>query len=289
MARTKAEIRAFLDAQVGSIPQHPAPYTDLSGQCVTGVKVLMDFLGVPNPYQARGNAKDVDDTLLRQGIAREGKGWLTIVVNRQMGNIGGVVYGHIWIDLQNEANYESNGARALRFTKNTRPISQGQQFVNLDNYVKGEDMAEKINKDTSRIIRHGILGRNGLKGRAYGLDGSDQPDGAEPWVGGELTNQFIQDVFGSPEGRQWRDSQDSNSVIGINKQLERLPAAETEALTARTQVGELTKVIEIKDGEIKRVTDENTKLKAQLGDPDLTIKQAIRVLVQTIKDALSGK
>jgi len=153
MARTKAEIRAFLDAQVGSIPQHPVPYQDLSGQCVTLIKVLMDFLGVPNPYQARGNAKDVDDTLLRQGIADNGSGWLTIVVNKDMGFIDGVHYGHIWVDLQNEANYESNGRQALHVTKNTRPITQGQQFVNLDKYVtEGYKMNRQQAEDLARRI-----------------------------------------------------------------------------------------------------------------------------------------
>lgn len=291
MARTKAEIRAFLDNLVGSVPQHPAPYNtganNLSGQCVTLIKVLMDFLGVPNPYAARGNAKDVDDTLLRQGIARNGRGWLTIVVNRDMGYIDGVHYGHIWIDLLNEANYESNGAKALTTTKNTRPISQGQQFVNLDNYVMEEDMAEKIDLNTSRILTHGVLGRNGIRGRDYSLDGN--ADGFDPWIGGELTNEFIQNIFLSPEARQWRDSNDPASINDTNTKLDRLPAAEAELRSAKTQVDALGKVVGIKDGEIGRLTDENTKLKAQLGDADLTVKQAIRVLWKTITDAISGK
>lgn len=153
MARTKAEIIAFLDTLVGRIPQHPAPFEDLSGQCVTGVKVLMDFIGVPNPYQARGNAKDAGDTLLRQGIAEEGLGWLNIVVNRTMGNIGGTVYGHIWIQIKDGPNYESNGARALYMTKNTRPLSQGQQFINLDKYVTEENtMTDKQAADMAQAI-----------------------------------------------------------------------------------------------------------------------------------------
>lgn len=139
MARTKAEVRAFLDSKVGTIVPHPG-YPDLRGQCVTLTKALMEFLGVPNPYAARGNAKDAGDTYIRQGLGTEGKGWLTIVVNRDMGYIGGVHYGHIWIDLQGEANYESNGARALYTTKNTRPFSQGQQFINFDKWIGDDDM-----------------------------------------------------------------------------------------------------------------------------------------------------
>lgn len=152
MARTKAEVRAFLDSKVGSIVPHPG-YPDLNGQCVTLTKALMEFLGVPNPYKARGNARDAGDTMLREGIAKNGKGWLTVVVNRDMGLIGGVRYGHIWVDLQGEANYESNGARALYTTKNTRPLSQGQQFINLDQWISEGD--EMITKDDIGLLRIG--------------------------------------------------------------------------------------------------------------------------------------
>lgn len=159
MSRTKAEVRAFLDDMVDTIPLHPAPYNtgknNLSGQCVTEIKAILEFLGVPNPYAARGNAKDVGDTLLRQGIAQEGRGWLTIVINRDMGLIDGIRYGHIWADLLNEANYETNGAKALTTTKNTRPISQGQQFVNLDNYIKENGMSyNKSPIDPKLVVEH---------------------------------------------------------------------------------------------------------------------------------------
>jgi len=138
MARTKAEVRQYLERAIGqSIDANCGEY---QGQCVSLIKGLMSFLGVPNPYAARGNARDCGDTLLRQGIANNGSGWLTIVVNRDMGLIDGVRYGHIWVDLANEANYEQNGRQALRTTKNTRPIQQGQQFINLDKWISGEDM-----------------------------------------------------------------------------------------------------------------------------------------------------
>lgn len=196
MARTKAEIRAFLNAQVGSIPQHPAPYNtganNLSGQCVTLIKVLMDFLGVPNPYAARGNAKDVGDTLLRQGIARGGSGWLNVVVNRDMGYIGGVRYGHIWIDLANEANFESNGNRALHTTKNTRPIQQGQQIINLDNYIKEENPVAIIQNADNWWWRLNKLHLQVL-GRPWG-------NRAElAWWAGKDTLTFIEQISDSKE------------------------------------------------------------------------------------------
>lgn len=141
MARTKQEVRDFLNSQVGqSVNAKSGIYR---GQCVSLIKALLEFLGVPEPYKGRGNAITVNDYLLNEGVAKDGRGWLTVVVNRSMGRIfeNGVWnnYGHIWIDLQDEANYEQNGARALFTTKNTRPYSQGQQFVNLDKYIKDND------------------------------------------------------------------------------------------------------------------------------------------------------
>lgn len=135
--RTKQEVRDFLNGLVGQ--RVNAKSGIYSGQCVSLIKALLEFFDMPNPYAGRGNAISVNDTLLREGLATNGKGWLTIVVNRDMGRIfeNGVWnnYGHIWIDLQNEANFEQNGARALLTTKNTRPIQQGQQFVNLDKWI----------------------------------------------------------------------------------------------------------------------------------------------------------
>lgn len=157
MARTKAEVRAFLDSLVGTIVVNKGN-SDYNGQCVTLTKALLEFLGVPNPYAARGDAINAGDTYIRQGIGVPGRGWLTVVVNRDMGYINGVHYGHIWVDLLNESNYESNGARALYTTKNTRPISQGQQFINLDQWI-GEDMENKVDRGGLETIWRGFLDR----------------------------------------------------------------------------------------------------------------------------------
>lgn len=139
MSKTKAQIREFLDGKVGKkVPD--LNNRRLDGQCVAFVKSLLDFLGAPNPYKPRGNAKDVGDSYLREGIAQNGKGWLQVCVNRSMG--GG--YGHVWIDLSGETNYEQNGARALHVTKGTRPISQAVQIVNLDKYVAKEAQSSTL-------------------------------------------------------------------------------------------------------------------------------------------------
>lgn len=175
MARTKQEVRDFLNSQVGQ--RVNAKSGIYSGQCVSLIKALLEFLGAPNPYAGRGNAITVDDQLLREGIAQNGIGWLTIVVNRSMGRIfeNGVWnnYGHIWVDLQNEANFEQNGARALYTTKNTRPIQQGQQFVNLDKYITGDEEIMDNPQDI-RNIGNAIWGRpvdemtvNNLKGKSW--------------------------------------------------------------------------------------------------------------------------
>lgn len=234
--RTRAEVRAFLDSQVGKIPQHPAPYQDLSGQCVTGVKVLLDFLGVPNPYAARGNAKDAGDTLLRQGLAKPGPGWLTIVVNRQMGNIGGVTYGHIWIDLQGEANYESNGARALYMTKNTRPYNQGQQYINLDQWI-GEDEVKigsgdnwywRFNRFHHQLVRNGDLPREVFNG----IIGLDAWKVLESWSDHPEANQLIkwQEIGERADKDKW-----DQQIYGLQ---DKLNIANANLLKAQQQLGE---------------------------------------------------
>lgn len=153
MTKTEAQIVAFLNSIVGdSVNAKCGKY---QGQCVSEIKAVLEFLGVPNPYAARGNATDCADTLLRQNIAENGKGWLTVVVNHDMGYIDGVHYGHIWIDVKGVANYEQNGARALHVTKNTRPISQGQQFVNLDKWIQKEDIVKPTRQQViDRFNKH---------------------------------------------------------------------------------------------------------------------------------------
>lgn len=155
MARTKQEVQNWLNAQVGKkVKDKSASYLD--GQCVALVKALLEYLGAPNPYAARGNAKDAGDSYLREGIARNGDGWLRVCVNRSMG--GG--YGHIWIDLKGVANYEQNGVRALHTTKNTRSFAQRHQLINLDRYIKA-DAPKKSNVTLAREVIAGKWG-NGV-------------------------------------------------------------------------------------------------------------------------------
>lgn len=146
--RTKQEVRDFLNTLIGLSVN--AKTGKLQGQCVSLIKALMEFLGVSDPYAARGDAKDAGNRYLKDGIAKDGSGWLTIIINPNMG--GG--YGHIWADLKDEANFEQNGAIALHTTKNTRPWNQGEQFINFDQWIQ-EDI--KVIPDTDAYYkRYGV-------------------------------------------------------------------------------------------------------------------------------------
>lgn len=260
MARTKAEIRTFLDSKVGTIVVHPG-YPDLNGQCVTLTKALMEFLGVPNPYAARGDAINAGDTYIRQGLGTEGKGWLTIVVNRDMGYIGGVHYGHIWIDLQGEANYESNGARALYTTKNTRPFSQGQQFINFDKWIKEDDM---ITKDSTNFLR---IGHSEVAGWDFESTHSGKNDALfhSAWDGKD-EEEFL--------SAQW--------LAGGNFRAQRIEAM-SRYPDAKKQVVTLTAAVAQKDQTIADQQKEIESLKAQVGDNSKweTLKALLRELLGT--------
>lgn len=213
MARTKAEVRAWLNSQVGKKVNAKAGI--YNGQCVSLIKALLEFLGAPNPYAARGNAKDVGDTLLRQNIAEKGDGWLRVVINRSMGNIGGVTYGHIWVDLKNETNYEQNGARALYTTKGTRPYSQRQQVVNLDKYIKAETKkpAKKSSTEVAKDIVNGKGGWGNNPTRAKKLKAA----GYNPTVVQGLINKIIADKKKKPSTKKYYTVKKGDTMTGIAK------------------------------------------------------------------------
>ena len=229
MARTKAEVRAFLDSKVGTVvPTKPS--SNLNGQCVTLIKALMEFLGVPNPYAARGHAKDAGNNYVAQDIGESGSGWLNICVNPSMG--GG--YGHIWVDLAGEANYESNGAVALRTTKNTRPISQTRQFVTFDKWIKsdapasgGSNMPVKTTLDTAKILTEGILVRDGNVVHS----GQTDADLKAGHVGVDLTNEYIYGLFTSAESNAGRHLKATQAAFynKYNKLVGELEARPTKA------------------------------------------------------------
>lgn len=288
MARTKAEIRAFLDSKVGHTCVDQSN-SNLNGQCVCLIKNLLDFLGTPSPYAARGNAKDAGDNYIAQGLATSGRGWLTVCVNRTMGYIGGTYYGHIWVDLLNEANYESNGARALVTTKNTRPIAQAQQFINFDKWVIPESSGQMIiqNADnwygrcnkTHVLIRGRELGRevfNSFVGKeflAFVEACSDDPeaDAVQGWQ--ELGKLATND--------NWRQQiYDLQAALKGKVSAEDLAAAKKQAVELQAQVDAATKKAEA--AEQKAAALETEKIEAaKTGD-------LFKLWIGSILNALKG-
>ncbi|MFC8008922.1 hypothetical protein [Streptomyces cinereoruber] len=119
-----------------------------------------------------------------------------------------------------------------------REFGGGMKYVGWSKDISGvkvveeEDMAEKATLSTMRILTAGIWGHNGLAGRQNALSGSED---AHLDVGMELTNDNIEKLFYSGQAKQWRDSQDQDSLFGINKSLAELKQlrAEVEELRKR--------------------------------------------------------
>lgn len=129
----------------------------------------------------------------------------------------------------------------------------------------GNNVAEKITVDTSRILQHGVLARNGIRGRANSLNGSM----GDPWVGTDLTNKFITDIFLSDEARGWRDSNSPSSIPDINIKLEQ--NAQLQPQLARQQ--------EIINQQNVTITDLTNKLTS----PELTDDQKKEVLTEAVE------
>lgn len=131
--RTKQEIIDFLESKVGTKVKCVGN-SSLDGQCVTLIKALMDFLGVPEPYKARGNANSCISKYLSEGIAEPGMGFISVFSNKDMAK--GV--GHIWCNAGEGAGtfYESNGVKPLIVTKGKTYIQD--TICNFDKYIKEE-------------------------------------------------------------------------------------------------------------------------------------------------------
>ncbi len=130
--KTKKEVIDFLESKVGGGVKcigNPA----LDSQCVTLIKSLMDFLGVKDPYKARGHAETVITAYLSEGIADKGIGFLSVFSNENMG----ASYGHIWCNAGDGDGvfYESNGAKPLIVTRGK--TYSYDSVCNFDKYIKG--------------------------------------------------------------------------------------------------------------------------------------------------------
>ncbi|MDR2977246.1 MAG: hypothetical protein LBV19_08160 [Streptococcaceae bacterium] len=142
MAKTIEEVRQWLDSMVNTRPYDKQDPIN-SGQCVSLIKTLLEFLGVPNPYAARGDAKDYGDALLSQGIAKNGSGLLNVHVNRLDGKDGyGVIHGHIWVTIGRDL-WQSNYMNDLKVTKNTPQSFAISQTINLDRWLSNNNSNSK--------------------------------------------------------------------------------------------------------------------------------------------------
>lgn len=157
MTKTIEEVKTFLDSVIGQTlvdPYDPAN----NGQCVTLIKHLLEFLGAPNPYAARGNATDFDNSLLTEGIAKNGSGVLNICVDHNS-PIVNPNYGHIWVSIGSDI-WQSNNRKNLIVTKNDL-IAQLQQVVNLDQWIvpdQGNQNTKKENEVNPKMIIYQCTG-----------------------------------------------------------------------------------------------------------------------------------
>lgn len=130
--RTKKEVIDFLEKLVGTTVVCKGN-ASLNGQCVSLIKSLMEFLGAPNPYKARGHAKSCISAYLSEGIAKPGIGFLSVFSNKNMAGS----YGHIWCNAGdgNGTYYESNGQKPLIVTKGKTysydMVCNFDQYINL--------------------------------------------------------------------------------------------------------------------------------------------------------------
>ncbi|EFT93922.1 glucosaminidase domain-containing protein [Enterococcus faecalis] len=127
MTKTIEEVRNYLDSLIGTITIDKSDRS-LDGQCVSLVKNLLEFLGAPNPYAARGNAKDIPSTYVPQGIAKAGSGILNIAVNRY----GGSGYGHVWVKIGSDSWQANWAGRPVKKNVGEDPITD---ILNLDQWL----------------------------------------------------------------------------------------------------------------------------------------------------------
>ena len=145
--RTKQEVINFLESKVGTkvvCVGNPS----LDGQCVSLIKSLMEFLGVPDPYKARGHAKTVISAYLSEGIAKPGLGFISVFSNKNMGS----GYGHIWCNAGDGDGtfYESNGVKPLTVTKGK--TYSYDNVCNFDSYIKDDYRGYDLsNTDSMKI------------------------------------------------------------------------------------------------------------------------------------------
>lgn len=113
--------------------------------------------------------------------------------------------------------------------------------------IKEEDMAEKVNLDTARILAHMNLARDGYDGRPSAHGGTSDDDLKKHHVGKELTNKYIRDnFFSSGEASKAFGVKDAlykerdrlrAEVAGLKKQLASAQPGEAEKKLKKIREG----------------------------------------------------
>lgn len=129
--KTKQQVIDWLESKVGTTVTCKGD-SSLDGQCVTLIKALMEFIGVPDPYKARGHAKNCINAYLSEGIADKGTGFLSVFSNKNMG--GG--YGHIWC-LPTDVTEVLTPSGFVKLTE----LKKGDEVFGYDN---GEIIKDKV-------------------------------------------------------------------------------------------------------------------------------------------------
>jgi GH24 family phage-related lysozyme (muramidase) len=203
MARTIGEVRSFLDGLIGKVTPDKSN-SALNGQCVSLIKNLLEFVGAPNPYAARGNAKDIPSTYVSQGIAKVGSGTLNIAVNRN----GGYGYGHVWVKIGSDSWQANWAGFPVKKNVGEDPITN---ILNLDQWLSASSTSTSGGKATSLGAKGEALIKKfeGCKLTAYDLGdgmitigwGHAEPKGrtslipgVTKWTQAQADSQFRKDV-----------------------------------------------------------------------------------------------
>ena len=113
------------------------------------------------------------------------------------------------------------------------------EYVGNKQIIEREDMAEKVNLDTARILAHMSLARDGYDGRPSAHAGKTDADLKKNHVGKELTNKYIRDnFFSSVEASKAFGIKDAvykerdrlrAEVASLKKQLAEKPTSASDA------------------------------------------------------------
>ncbi|WP_348922311.1 hypothetical protein [Enterococcus rotai] len=208
MSKTIGEVRSFLDSLIGKVTVDKSN-SGLNGQCVSLVKNLLEFVGAPNPYAARGDAKDIPNTYASQGIAKVGAGTLNIAVSRN----GGGGYGHVWVKIGSDS-WQANWNR-VAVQKNAGESSI-TDILNLDQWISTNNTPENGSEETTKkgeITMQCIYTRP--QGEIFYFNGVDTVH-----IGHSDTLKVLRDIYRDNNGKEMPTYNWTNPAAPWFKRLE---------------------------------------------------------------------